>query len=135
MELHVRRRSLVIERIAEMPEGTIGFRFTGEITRADYEETLIPPIREAIENEREIRCLCQLGQEFDGYEAGAVWEDLKTGARYGLGHLSAWRRIALVTDVEWIRHATALFGWMSPGELRLFGADRLDEAKEWVAGQ
>ena len=123
----------MIERIADMPEGTLGFVFSGEITRADYEETLIPPIREAIESEQEIRCLCQLGQEFDGYEAGAVWEDLKTGATYGFGHLSAWRRIALVTDIEWIRHATALFGWMSPGELRLFAADQLDDAKDWVA--
>jgi hypothetical protein len=123
----------VIERIADMPEGTIGFVFSGQISRADYEETLIPPIREAIESEQEIRCLCELGQEFEGYEAGAAWEDLKTGAHYGFGHLSAWRRIALVTDIEWIRRATALFGWMSPGELRLFGADQLHEAKDWVA--
>jgi len=124
----------VIERIAEMPEGTIGFAFSGEVTRADYEETLIPPIREAIESEEEIRCLCLLGPGFEGYEAGAAWEDLKTGAKFGLGHLSSWHRIALVTDVDWIRHAAELFGWMSPGELKLFATGQLDEAKEWVAG-
>jgi hypothetical protein len=123
----------MIERIADMPDRTIGFAFSGEVTRSDYEETLIPPIREAIENEEKIRCLCVLGPEFDGYEAGAVWEDLKTGARYGFGHLSSWQRMALVTDVEWVRHATALFGWMAPGELKLFGNDQLDDAKEWVA--
>ncbi len=123
----------MIERIAGMPEGTFGFTLSGEVTRADYEETLIPPIREAIENEQKIRCLCLLGPEFEGYEAGAVWEDVKTGAKYGFGHISSWHRLALVTDIEWVRHATALFGWMSPGELKLFGADALDEAKEWVA--
>jgi hypothetical protein len=42
--------------------------------------------------------------------------------------------MALVTDVEWVRHLTALFGWMSPGELKLFGLDQLDEATAWVAG-
>jgi hypothetical protein len=124
----------VIERIAEMPEGTIGFDFSGEVSGADYEETLIPPIRAAIENEEQIRCLCLLGPGFEGYEAGAAWEDLKTGARFGLGHLSLWHRIALVTDVDWIRHAAELFGWMSPGELKLFETGELDEAKEWVAG-
>jgi hypothetical protein len=124
----------MIERIADMPEGTIGFTFSGEVTRADYEETLIPAIREAIENEEKIRFLCLLGPEFEGYEAGAAWEDLKTGARYGFGHLSAWHRMAIVTDVGWVRHAIALVGWMSPGELKQFGADQLDEAREWVAG-
>ena len=124
----------MIERIAEMPEGTIGFAFSGEVTPADYEETLIPPIRAAIENEEEIRCLCLLGPEFEGYEAGAVWEDLKAGAKFGFGSLSSWRRTALVTDVDWIRHATALFGWLSPGELKLFPTDQLARAKEWVAG-
>jgi hypothetical protein len=124
----------MIERIDEMPDGTIGFTFSGEVTRADYEQTLIPPIREAIESEEQIRCLCLLGPEFEGYEAGAMWEDLKTGARYGLGHLSSWHRMALVTDVGWVRHATALFGWMSPGELKLFAGDELEQAKEWVSG-
>ena len=25
------------------------------------------------------------------------------------------KRIALVTDIEWMRHLTALIGWMTPG--------------------
>ena len=32
--------------------------------------------------------------EFDGLEAGAVWQDLKTGIK----DWSAWERVALVTD-------------------------------------
>jgi hypothetical protein len=123
----------VIERIAEMPQGTIGFEFSGEVTRGDYERTLIPAIGETIEGGEKIRCLCRLGPGFEGYEAGAVWEDVKTGAKFGFGHLSSWERTALVTDLDWVRHATALFGWMSPGEMRTFGLDQLDEAKEWVA--
>ncbi len=123
----------MIERLEGMPEGTIGFDFTGEISRADYDDVLIPALSEAFAD-GEVRCLCQLGPEFEGYEAGAVWEDLKTGAKFGIGHLSAWKRIALVTDVEWIRHLAALFGWMTPGEMRLFSLGELEEAKGWVAG-
>jgi hypothetical protein len=52
----------------------------------------------------------------------------------GLGHLSAWKRTALVTDVGWIRRAVELLGWMTPGELRLFSHEELDEAKAWVSG-
>ncbi len=124
----------MIERIAEMPEGTIGFRFSGEITRADYDNVLIPALVEVFAS-GEVRCLCQLGPDFEGYEAGAVWEDLKTGAKFGVGHLSAWKRVALVTDVDWVRHLAALFGWMTPGEMKLFSLDGLEQAKVWVAAR
>jgi hypothetical protein len=36
----------------------------------------------------------------------AVHEDLKLGVE----HLRAWKRVALVTDIEWMTHLTALFG-------------------------
>jgi hypothetical protein len=123
----------VIEPI-EMPAGALGFRISGSVSRRDYDEVLIPPIRAAIEAGEEVRCLCQLGPGFEGYEAGAVWEDIKTGADYGLGHHKAWKRIAIVTDVDWVRHLSALFGWLSPGEMKLFGLDELEAAKAWTAG-
>jgi hypothetical protein len=124
----------VIERMEGMPEGVLGLRFSGEISRGDYEEVLMPAIDEAAGNDQPFRCLCELDADFEGYEAGAVWEDIKTGAKYVVGHHANWHRMALVTDVEWIRRATALFGWMSPGELKLFGLTELEAAKEWVAG-
>lgn len=123
----------MIERIEGMPAGTAGFRFSGEVSRADYDDVFVPALEEVFER-GEVRCLCQLGPGFEGYEMGAVWEDIKTGAKFGIGHLSAWKRIALVTDVEWVRHLAALFGWMTPGEMKLYSLDQLEEAKAWVAG-
>lgn len=123
----------MIERLPDMPAGTIGFRLSGEVSRADYDDVLIPALTEVFED-GDVRCLCQLGPGFEGYEAGAVWEDLKTGARLGVGHLSAWKRTALVTDVDWVRHLAALFGWMTPGEMKLFPLGELEQAKAWVAG-
>jgi hypothetical protein len=94
---------------------------------------LIPALNEVFASGA-VRCLCQLGPDFEGYEAGAVWGDLKAGAKFGVGHLSAWKRVALVTDVDWVRHLAALFGWMTPGEMKLFKLDELDQGKAWVAG-
>jgi hypothetical protein len=42
--------------------------------------------------------------------------------------------MALVTDVDWMRKAVAVFGWVAPGELKLFDLDDLDDAMEWVQG-
>ncbi|HVY77123.1 MAG TPA: STAS/SEC14 domain-containing protein [Solirubrobacterales bacterium] len=123
----------MIEPLEEMPQGTVGFRFSGKVSRADYDAVLVPALEAAFES-GEVRCLCQLGPGFEGYEAAAAWEDAKVGARFGIGHASAWKRTALVTDVDWVRHLSGLFGWMTPGELKLFGLDQLEEAKAWVAG-
>ena len=80
-----------------------------------------------------VRLLFQLGPDFEKFSPGALLADTKTGLTLGLGHLSAWKRTALVTDVDWVRRTVELLGWMTPGELRLFGHEELDEAKAWVA--
>jgi hypothetical protein len=40
--------------------------------------------------------------------------------------------MALVTDKDWIRHGDAAFGWLSPGELRVFEPGQRDEAVTWL---
>ena len=63
---------------------------------------------------------------------GAIWEDAKFGVRLAIPHLSAWERTAVVSDVPWIHRAIATFGWMQPGELRVFPLDEAEEAKAWL---
>jgi hypothetical protein len=47
---------------------------------------------------------------------------------------SSWERLAVVTDKDWLRDAMAGFGWLSPGELRVFEPSQLEEAKAWTGG-
>jgi SpoIIAA-like len=124
----------MVERLTDMPPGTIGLRASGELTRRDYDDTLLPALKEAVESGEPVRLLFQMAPDFEKFSPGALLEDTKTGLTLGLGHLSAWKRTALVTDVEWIRRTVELLGWMTPGELRLFPNAELDAAKEWVAG-
>jgi hypothetical protein len=121
----------MIERIEDMPPGTIGLRGTGKLTRADYAEMLEPALREAVES-GEVRMLFVLS-DFDGLEPGAVTEDIRTGLTLGAAHRSAWKRLALVTDVEWVRKAMGTFAWVIPGDSRAYDLDELEQAKEWVA--
>jgi SpoIIAA-like len=51
----------------------------------------------------------------------------------GLKDRSSWERMALVTNEDWIRHAASAFGWLAPGELRLFQPSELDKARAWLA--
>jgi len=124
----------MVERLEQMPEGVMGFRATGKLTREDYRDVLIPPIREAVNGDGGIRLLFELGPGFEGYEPGALVEDAKADLQLGVGKRSAWERIAVVTDVGWARRAIEFFGWMTPGESRVFSLGERDRAEEWVAG-
>jgi hypothetical protein len=68
----------MIERIEDMPAGTIGLRASGKLTREDYQEVLEPALQEGVES-GELRLLFEM-PSFDGLEPGAVIDD---GARVG----------------------------------------------------
>jgi len=123
----------VIEPLQDMPAGTIGFRATGNVTRDEYRNVLLPAMREQAEA-GEVRIVFAIGPDFEEFEGGALWEDTKVGVTLGIGHHSAWKRCALATDEEWVAKAFHMFAWMAPGEVQTYGLDRLDEAKAWAAG-
>jgi hypothetical protein len=123
----------MIEELEDMPEGTVGLRASGHVTGEEYRDMLIPALRERAEA-GDVRILFVVGPEFEKFEAGALLEDAKTGATLGFGHHAAWKRCALVTDVDWVLNSFHAFGWMAPGEVRTYTLDRLDDAKAWVAG-
>lgn len=123
----------MIQRLSDMPVGTIGFRASGHVTRADYRDQLEPAMREAVAA-GEVRLVFVVAADFEEFEAGALLEDTKTGVELGVGHHSAWKRTALVTDIPWMRRATQMFAWMTPGEVRVFALDSIEDAKAWAAG-
>jgi hypothetical protein len=121
----------MIERIDDMPTGTIGFTASGKLTRDDYRNVLEPVLRKAVES-GEIRMLFTL-TSFEGLEPAAWFDDVKTGLGLGFGHHSAWKRSAIVTDVEWVGKAYQMFAWMTPGEVKVYELAQIKEAKSWVA--
>ncbi|HEY7024341.1 MAG TPA: STAS/SEC14 domain-containing protein [Candidatus Limnocylindrales bacterium] len=112
-----------------MPDNVLGLEATGEVTSADYKETLAPAIRELREKHGKVRLLVLLGDEFTGFTAGALWQDEKLLDT----NFSSFEKVAVVTESGPVRGAMHLFGWMIPGAVRLFGTDERDEAKAWVS--
>jgi hypothetical protein len=120
----------VIDAIPDMPAGTFGFRASGQITPQDYRDVVLPPLRAAVENGEKLRVLVAVSEFREG--PTAVWEDLKADVELGIRHRQAWERVAVVSDMGWVRKASELFAWMMPGELRAFGEDELEAAKAWL---
>jgi hypothetical protein len=123
----------VVEIIGNMPVGSLGFRISGRLTREEYFR-ILDPVRELLERGDKVSFLIVTEPDFHGLDLGALWEDLKALGSVGLKHRSSWNRLAVVTDKDWMRHAISAFGWLSPGELRVFEPDELEQAKAWTGG-
>ena len=118
----------MMKELSDLPAGVIGFEASGRIRAEDYRDVVLPALERAAAT-GEVRFVIVM-RDFDGMSGGAVWQDLKVG----IEHLRAWKRIALVTDITWMRDLTGLFGWMTPGETKTFPLAELQQAAEWAAG-
>ena len=119
----------MIEQIPDLPAGALGFRASGQVTATDYSQILVPDIEAAFAVNRKLRLLYHIGPDFTGFDAGAMWEDAQLGFR----HFSGWDRVALVTDVHWLRVTASAMGFAVPAELKLFHNAQFDEAVAWIS--
>jgi stage II sporulation SpoAA-like protein len=103
----------MIELLPDVPKGVIGIRVSGRLRGDEL---------------REVR------PDYEGFGPGGLVEDIKLGLGTVLPHHSAFKRIAVVSDKEWVAHTLHALAWMVPGELAVFGLDELERAKEWAAG-
>ena len=122
----------MIELLTDMPPGVIGFRVSGRIS-GDELRALKPKLDESL-GTGEIRIVEVIAPDYEGFGPGGLAEDLKLGLGLLVQHHSAFKRIAVVSDKDWVAHAVHAFAWMVPGELAVFGLDDLERAKEWAAG-
>jgi stage II sporulation SpoAA-like protein len=117
----------VINKLDDLPRGVIGFEVVGKLQAEDYRDVVLPALEQAA-RAGEVRFVI-LMPEFHGMTPGALWQDLKVG----IEHFRAWKRIALITDIEWMHHLTSIFGWMTPGEVKVFSLQDRDQAIAWAA--
>jgi hypothetical protein len=120
----------MIEVMTDLPDYVIGLKAKGKVTGEDYESILMPAIEEKLKKHSKINLLYHLGEDCTGFEIEAMWDDTKIGIK----HFTAWQKIAVVTDIEWIRWATKAFGFALPGHVKVFANKQLAEAREWVIG-
>jgi hypothetical protein len=112
----------------DMPPDVIGLDARGLIGSTDYRLTLEPLVEEKLKQHEKLKMLLVAGPYFDGFSAGALWDD----AKFGLTHLTTFSKLALVTDEDWLHHSIKLFGALMPTEVMVYPMKKLDEAKTWI---
>jgi hypothetical protein len=121
----------MIRILGGMPEGVIGLEAVDDVEQQDYEDVVVPAVQQAIAEHGKVRLVYVLGPEFDEYEGDAVWEDLKLGVR----NLTAFERVAVVTDARWAGPAVRVLSILWPGQARSFPLAERASATRWAAGQ
>ena len=118
----------MLARIDGLPDGVIGLRVVGRLTADDYKTELEPAVNAVVAAGRKVRLLLELGRSYEGIDPGAMAADLGFGSE----HFRAFERLAVVTDIDWIRGGAGLFGPLMPGEVRVFAVGELEAAKTWI---
>lgn len=118
----------MIELLKGFPDNVVALACHGHVTKADYEPVLIPDVNDRFTRHDKVRIYYEIAPDFAGVDPGAVWDDTKLG----FSHFRNWERLAVVTDVDWMKHAVRFFGFLMPAQLRTFPTAEADSAREWI---
>jgi len=118
----------MIELLRGFPSNVVAISCHGNVSRQDYDTVLVPAVEKALQSNDKIRMLYEIAPDFTGYEAGAAWEDFKTGVE----HFTKWDRIAVITDIEWIAGAVKIFGVFLPSTIRVYPPGEAAQARLWI---
>ncbi len=118
----------MLELIKGFPENVVAISASGMVTRKDYNDVLIPAAKKAFARYEKIRVYYEISPKFTGFAPAAAWEDFK----FGMEHFFHWERIAVVTDVEWVRLTINALRFMFPGQAQVFKVAEAKAAKEWI---
>ena len=119
----------MIEILPESEGNLVAVKASQFLSTEDYTQIWIPKLNAAIETHGKIRALILFDASFQGWQAGAIWED----AKFGFHHANDFEKIALVGASHWVEAVTKLFGHLIEGSVRTFSDEQRQEALGWVS--
>ncbi len=115
----------MMELIEGLPDNVVGILAKGRVTSRDCDTVLKPAMERTLQRHDKLRLYFELNSRFPG----AAWENLNLGVE----PQPEWERIAIVTDVGWVRLMVNALLLVIPGEVRVFGTTQAPEGRDWVA--
>jgi hypothetical protein len=115
----------MIELIDGLPRNVVGISVKGRVTREECRAVLAPAIASSLRWRDKIRLYYELGSRFPG----SGWDDLD------FEHASCCERIAIVTDIAWVRLTVKAIRFLIPGEIRVFDTSETAAARAWITAR
>jgi hypothetical protein len=114
----------MIEIIDGLPRNVVGIAVKGRVTMQDCRDVLIPALEKRLKRHDKIRLYYELGSRFPG----AGWDDLDLG----IEHAARCERVAIVTDIGWVRLTAKALRFLIPGEIRVFATIEAEQGRAWI---
>ena len=119
----------MIEQLHDLPDAVIGFRAIGTVEASDYENVVDPAIDTTIGEGHKVNLVFVLGEEFERYSMGAMWQDALLEGKPE----RSWGRIALVTDHAIIGEIIHGIAFLFPCDLKIFAVAAQAYAVQWAS--
>jgi len=101
-------------------------RAKGKLTKELYQK-FVPAVDAQIKENGKLRILFVM-EDFHGWTAGAMWQDLK----FDLAHWKDIERLALVGDKKWEKGMAEFCKPFTKAKIRYFDIAQIDEARNWL---
>jgi hypothetical protein len=117
----------MIEIIEGLPRNVVGITVSGRLTMRDCQNVLVPAMENSLKRHDKIRLYYELNSRFPG----AAWDDLELGLEY----LLRCERVAIVTDIGWVRLTVKTLRFLIPSEIRVFASIEAEEGRAWIGAR
>jgi hypothetical protein len=117
----------MLELIEGLPKNVVGIAASGKVTMRDCHEVLVPAIAKSLKWHDKIRLYYELNSRFPG----SAWDDLDLG----LEHASCCERVAIVTDIGWVRLTVKAVRFSIPAKIRVFSTEQAEEGRAWITAR
>ena len=120
----------MLKILSDFPENVVAVLASGEVTGQEFRNVLVPTVESRLKTHDKLNLFYQFDPDFSSMRAEAMWED----AKLDIGHWREWDRIAVITDVGWIRKGARLAVMLLHRPVRVFTNAEADAAREWITG-
>ncbi len=104
----------------------LSINVSGKLIKTDY-ANIQPEFERLVDQYGKLRVLLDM-HDFDGWEAGAAWEDLKLG----LAHFSDIERLAMIGEMKWQQGVATFCKPFTKATVRYFDHEDAGEARKWL---
>ena len=115
----------MIQVVEGLPDNVVGIVAKGRLTNDDCNKVLKPLMETLLTRHDKIRLYYEIGGRFPG----AAWEDL----RLGIENMPHWERVAVVTDVSWLRDTINALRLLIRAEVRVFSISDGCKGRAWIS--
>jgi len=117
---------MTIQLTEKSAKKVLAVRVSGKVAKEDYEH-FVPEFERLVKEHGKVRVLFEM-VDFHGWDAGALWEDLK----FDFKHFTDIQRIAMVGDKKWEKGMSVFCKPFTTAKIRYFDRSQIEEARTWL---